>query len=165
MERLRRAIAKAAKSLAQKGPSFPERNTPQPGDLYVVGGLRGAHVEWLIVGAHPDGPGLLKVVPVDDFPLVGTLDIWFSGDLAERPLVARCGESDWVPSRLFISAMRVGILSRRATELVSQRLADLARGRRIPSAATAIDSDPEYEDWIFHVSRARFHLLAKANQA
>jgi hypothetical protein len=45
---------------------------------------------------------------------------------------------------------------------VCQRLADLARGRAIPTEDAAIDCDPEYEEWIGEVARARASLLARA---
>jgi hypothetical protein len=50
----------------------------------------------------------------------------------------------------------------RALRLVCQRLADLSRGRAIPSEDAAIDFDPEYEEWIGDVARARVSLLARA---
>ncbi len=161
-DRIRMAIADAAEQLARPPVQAVGRDTPTPGDLYVFDAGEDVGLEWLVVRLHPDDPDLLLLAPADDFPLVGTPDVALPHELIGRPLSVRCGETDWFPASLCTPRLRVGAVPEHALGLVCQRLADLARGRAIPSGDASIDFDPEYEEWIGDVARARVSLLARA---
>jgi hypothetical protein len=165
VERIRIAIAEAAENLARQPAQAVGRDTPAPGDLYVFDAGEDVGLEWLVVRSHPDDPGLLLLAPADDFPRIGTPDVALPLELVGRPLSVRCGETDWFPASFCAPRLRVGAVPEHALGLVCQRLADLARGRAIPTADAAIDLDPEYEEWIGEVARARVSLLARAEAA
>src|SRR5437868_4810928 len=129
-ERFRRAAAEAAANLGQARARAAQRSgPPAPGDLYVLGRIESAALEWLVVRAHPDDPALLLVVPADDFPLIGPPDLELPRDPVRRRLTARCGQGLWVPAALLEARRRVASLAIEAVPLVRQKLAALARGR------------------------------------
>lgn len=113
------------------------------GSLYVVPHGTDICVELLLVRHHPEDTSLILVVPCDDSPLVGSVDVPLGLD---RPLTARCGCSQWVEAQALIGAKSVGAVSPDSNRAVRNKLADLARGRAGGSLPT--DSDPEYEDLI-----------------
>jgi hypothetical protein len=125
------------------------------GDICVFRTRVDAAIEWLCVREHPDDPGLMLVVPVDDFSLSGTQDTHVSDDAGGRDLTARCGESAWVARGIFSAPLRIGSSSAESLAAVRQALAALARGE-IPDAQVRpeIDADPEYEWWMGLVRRA-----------
>ncbi len=153
-DRIRSAIAEAARKLAeQAGPSIGH-DTPVPGDLYVFEAGEYVGLEWLVVRFHPDDSSMLLLAPVDDFPLAGTPDLILPSDSVGRPLTVRCGETDWFPASLCESRLRVGAIPEKILGLVRQRLADFARGRSLGAGDPSIDLDPEYEEWIGEVAQA-----------
>ena len=160
-ERIRTAIADAATRLAQQPVQTDSRGTPTPGDLYVFDVGEDIGLEWLVVRFHPDDHGLILLAPADDFPFAGTPDLTIPRELVNRLLTVRCGETDWFPASFCTPRLRVGTVPEPALSLVRQRLADLARGRAIPTADRSIELDPEYEEWIDDVSKARVALLAQ----
>src|SRR5262245_36397502 len=86
VDRIRIAIADAAEKLARQLLDVVGRDTPAPGDLYVFDAGEDVGLEWLVVRFHPDDPGLLLLVPADDFPLIGTPDVTLPRELVDRPL-------------------------------------------------------------------------------
>lgn len=97
--RLRRAIADAARMLESDPPRPPDRpQGPAPGDLYVFDVPVDGSVEWLVVRPHPDDPALVLLAPADDFPLAGCADVPLEPDFIDHPLTVRCGESAWLPA-------------------------------------------------------------------
>jgi hypothetical protein len=139
---------------------------PNNGQLYIFDtGDIGS--EWLVVRSHPDDPSIFLLVPVDDFSLVGTPDLVLPQEIVGRPLVVRCGESDWFPAKICESHLLVGTVPEEMLKLVRQQLADLSRLGTVPTCQRLTnridtDLDPEYEEWITEVARARNQLLAKA---
>lgn len=108
-------------------------------------------LEWAVVRAHPDDPDLILLVPLDDAPFVGTADVVLPVD---RLLIARCGESDWFD----LSVLSRGVcLGEVPVQPIRQRLAELVRGRIVQSRP-AIDADPEYEQLLRDIQRAREEL-------
>lgn len=75
------------------------------GSLYVVPHGTNICVELLAVRHHPDDTSLILIVPCDDSPLVGSIDVPLGLD---RPLAARCGCPQWVEAQTLIDAERVG---------------------------------------------------------
>ena len=131
--------------------------SPSLGDLYVFDTKNDElGVEWVVVRDHPEDPSWVLVVPIDTFFLIGTPDIALPVD---EIMVARCGQSDWFPKAMFDSHLRVGAISDVVLGLVKQRLADLARGRDINPVESSVDYDPEYENHIEEIERARQTLL------
>jgi hypothetical protein len=161
-DRIRIAVAKAAAELAKQAGLAAGRATPEPGDLYVFDAGEEIGLEWLVVRFHPEDPGMVLLAPVDDFPLAGTPDLILPWEAAGRPLTVRCSETDWFPAGLCSSRLRVGSLPEQTLASVRQRLADFARGRTLATEDASSDFDPEYEEWIGEVARARTSLLARA---
>jgi hypothetical protein len=164
-ERIRVAIANAAEKLARQSDQATTRKASAPGDLYIFDVGQDVGLEWLVVRIHPDDSELLLLAPTDDFPLAGTPDLILPSEIVGRPLTVRCGETDWFPASVCSSRLRVGVVPEYALGLVRQRLADLARGRAIPTEDASVDFDPEYEEWIVEIARARGSLLARAEIA
>ena len=163
-ERIQVATRAAAERLTRSLSTNSVERAPAPGDLYVFGGGGDIGLEWLLVRFHPDDPGLALVAPVDDFPLAGTPDLVLDAATFGRTLVVRCGETDWLPARSCTSRLRVGTLTEPAVRAVRGRLADLARGRPLGSGDPSVDFDPEYEEWIDEVGRARHSVGARAER-
>jgi hypothetical protein len=139
---------------------------PTPGDLYVFPLGADAALEWLVVRAHPDDHNLLFLVPADGSPLAGTPDVPLPHDLVRRPLTVRCGEGLWAPALHLQPGFRVGVLPAEALRLVRQKVGDLARGRVTGTEEQRrADGDPEYEDWLGRVERARERLQAEMDHA
>lgn len=155
-------IAAAAESLTRSAGSIAaDRALPSPGDFYVFDTGDEVGIEWLVVRAHPDDPDLILLAPIDDFPLAGTPDLVLP---VERPMTVRCGQTDWFPKSLFTQRLRVGTIPDDVIALVKRRLADLARGRAITPTDPSVDFDPEYEDHMDNVEKARLTLLGRAER-
>lgn len=156
-ERILNAWKAAAKRLKERADSIPAISDPtSPGDLYVFD-IKNDElaVEWVVVRDHPQNPNWVLVVPIDTFFLVGTPDLV----LPDEIWVARCGQSDWFEKSMFDPTLRVGAISNDVLKLIKQRLADLARGRDINPVESSVDYDPEYEDHINEIEKARQALL------
>lgn len=160
-DRIRTAITTAAESLSRATQSVAVGHAPSPGDLYVLDAGQEIGIEWLVVRRHPDDPKLILLAPVDDFPLAGTPDLILPDDGAGRSMTVRCGETDWFPETLCIAQLHVGTISGEGLALVARRLADLVHGRRLTSEVPESDFDPEYEDRMAEIARARVALLAR----
>ena len=89
---------------------------------------------------------------------------WKCSACAGAPMTVRCGQTDWFPKTLFMPRLRVGNLPVDLLALVRQRLADLARGRSLSPEVPAAYFDPEYEDQMAEVARARVALLSRSEQ-
>lgn len=133
--------------------------TSSVGDLYVFDIDTDVSIEWLVAREHPEDLNQVLLVPVDDFFLTGTPDLVLP---VNRPLTARCGETDWFPKSLLVPTSRVGTIPDDVLKLVRRRLADLARGRAITPTDLSVDFDPEYQDHMEDVEKARLTLLSRA---
>src|SRR4051794_948888 len=109
-ERIRAALADASDSLRQQSLPEPGATAPTPGELFVFDTREEFALEWLLVRFHPDDPRFALLAPADDFPLVGTPDLALPRELVARPLIVRCGETDWFPVALCSASQRVGMV-------------------------------------------------------
>lgn len=166
-ERLQRAIAEAGEHLARAALVASGRTgPPAPGDLYVLPLEEEAALEWLVLGPDPDAADRYVVVPVDDSPLVGTLDVKIADDLAHRPLVARCGQELAVPGENLRPDRRVDCLPEEALRPIRQKMAELTQGRVTASdEQRQTDLDPDYEDWLRLIQQARERLRSQGRPA
>ncbi len=162
IDRLRQAVASAAQQV-RSPTAEPPRPQPAPGDLYVLGTVGDAAIEWLVVREHPDEPQLVLLAPTDDFPLVGLADEVLPLELVGRPLVVRCGEACWVPAVACPDRLRTGMLPEGAVLQIRRNLAMAARGASPAARAGLADADPEYLTWISTVSRTREALQRRAD--
>jgi hypothetical protein len=167
IERLQQAIAETARDLERAAARASERTgPPAAGDLFVFDTGEEAALEWLVVREHADDPSLLLLAPGDDFPLAGPPDLALGRDLVGRPLTIRCGEALWVPVGFCQQRLRTDLVPLEALRLVRQKIAELARGRTDESEEQRqADADPDYEDWLGLVARARERLQQRADQA
>ena len=129
-----------------------------PGDLYVFDTSEEVGLEWLVVRFHPDDETSIQVVPIDDFPLVGTPDLTIPHELVGRIMNVRGGESDWFPSSIFLPKLKVASISQRALKVVQEYLAKFVRGQC--DEKSSVTYDPEYEEWIGLVAQLRVRVLA-----
>ncbi len=167
IERLHQAIAETARDLELAAARAAQRTgPPAAGDLFVFDTGEDAALEWLVVREHPDDPRLLLLAPGDDFPFVGPPDVELPRDVVGRPLTIRCGEALWVPDRFCQPRLRTDSVPLEKLRLVRRKIADLARGRTDESKEQRqVSADPEYEDWLGLVARARERLQKRADQA
>jgi hypothetical protein len=167
LDDLRRAVAEAAEALARETAHGGDQSaSPSVGDLYVFDLAVDAAIEWLVVREHPDDPGLLLMVPADDFPLAGTPDVALPHDLIGRPFTLRCGEGLWLPRSLCLPRLRVGTVPDEGVRAIRRKLAELVRGQAVGSDdQRSVDVDPEYETWIDLVAQARELLQRRADPA
>lgn len=153
-DRIRRLIRETVARIPEEQIPDPDRKTPLPGDLYTFDtGDDGVGIEWLVVQHRPDD-GIVLLAPVDDFPLLGTPDVNVVGPMVQH---VRCGETDWFPDTICDVRFRCTPLSEQGLKDVQQMLADMVRGRSLPSRES-VDCDPEYEEWLAEVRRARHRL-------
>lgn len=161
---LKDAIAFAAKRLEERKEKMDGRVGPTiPGDLYVFDIEETLAVEWLVVRSHPDEPGLVLMVPVDDFPLVGPadIDLWPFEEI-NRLMIVRCGQAVWLPIRC--CEVKTDFIREEPLLAVRRMMAALARGKiTTPPAKTKVDADPAYHEWMALISRSREKLRLNHN--
>jgi len=167
INRLQQAVAEAARDLERTVARASKRTGPPAAcDLFVFDTGEEAALEWLVVREHPDDPSLLLLAPGDDFPFAGPADVKLPRELIGRPLTVRCGEALWVPIRFCQQRLRTGSIPVETLHLVRRKIAQLARGRADENEEQRqTDADPEYEDWLGLVARARELLQQRADQA
>lgn len=135
------------------------------GDVFVIQTGEEAAIEFMVVRENIDDNTVVLMVPLDDCFLVGTPDFLFPYELVGRPLVARCGQAFWFPKESLMEKERhchkVGSIPVEGQLYVRNKIANLARGffpdqdNKFAQDALETDADPEYEDWMQIVSRAR----------
>jgi hypothetical protein len=136
---------------------------PEPGDLYVFAEPADVGVEWLVVRYHPGETGDILMVPADDCPFFGPSDCAVPYEVMKRDMTIRCGQSDWFPVSVCAKGVRVGSMPSYAMVTVRAYLAALARGDSL-GPLLHDDYDPDYDEWIEDVARARRVLLATTTQ-
>lgn len=146
-ERLVAHSQDTAHNLAQRHNEVQSRGRPTPavGDTFIF--RNNLDVEWAVVERRPDDERLL-VLPLDDFPFVGSRDV----ELPEKALggVAnvRCGQGAWMDPVAFRGEQRTGILPAEELERVRGRRRDVVENRLKPSVIERdTDDDPEYQRW------------------
>lgn len=130
-----------------------------PGDLYVFDTDTDIAIEWLVTREHPDNPDWILLVPVDDVFLYEAEDLVLPESVG-RPMIVRVGQADWFPKSMLDQRLRVGTLPDDIIRQVRQQFAYLARGSEISPTDPSVD--PEYEDHIADVEKARLTLLGRA---
>ncbi len=162
-QRLRALIAAAAENLDRVEQSKEPAGPAIPGHLFVFSGTGSAAVQWLVVRAHADIPGLLFLAPADGFPLVGTADVALGHVVQGLSAVrGKCGL--WLPSAQLEPQYRVGALPRETVDFVRDQLEALSRDETMAEPARRhTEVDPEYVHWIGLVKRARRRLGAQAD--
>ena len=130
-----------------------------PGDLYVFDTDTDIAIEWLVTREHPDNPDWILLVPVDDCFLYQAPDLVLP-ERVGQPMTVRVGQADWFPKSMFAQSFRVGALPDDIIRQVRQQFAYLARGGEISSTDPGVD--PEYEDHMDEIEKARLTLLSRA---
>lgn len=134
------------------------------GDVFVIKTDVEAAIEFMVVRELFDDKSLVLMVPMDDaHPFVGPPDFDFPKSIAGRPLIARCGQTFWMPKKSLLEkegyCHKVFSVSKRALSLVRAKIAKLARGMNyVPDEQLNMDCDPNYEDWIQLVTKARIFV-------
>jgi len=124
------------------------------GDLFVFNSAIELDVEWLVVRQLDEEP-IMLVVPGDSYPQNGPADVPVPG----RPLWLRCGQAIWVPKQSLDLGVCVGQVTEDTLNLVKKVIAAMARGTYVTTAEqVVVDDDPEYQEHLQDVSRARLEL-------
>ncbi|MEM7588315.1 MAG: hypothetical protein AAF560_33315 [Acidobacteriota bacterium] len=132
---------------------------PEVGDIFLSRRTAEVPVEWLVMETGDDGR--LRVMPLDDFPFVGSRDL----ELPARSLggagVLRCDLGEWVEPDAFEPELRTGALS--LPEMETVRRKQLAVEAWTPGGSLleeVIDGDPEYRAWRDETLRPAMDALA-----
>ena len=106
-ERLWVETLKLAEALKDH-PSAEPGSKPQPGEIYLSHRTANFPVEWLVLATEGKK---IRVVPVDDFPLVGRTDVELSRNSLKGVAIARCGHPAWAPAIAVEPSLRTAVLA------------------------------------------------------
>ncbi|MFC1848621.1 hypothetical protein ACFL27_00290 [candidate division CSSED10-310 bacterium] len=142
-----------------------EVQSPSSGDLYMYPGPEASAIQWIVIMTHPDEAKLSYLVPVDENPLVGMMDIPLSGDARCGPLSLRCSLGVWVHQVDLKRAHLVGFLDPEYVQLARRTIADaLSNTLNINTQQLTVDDDPEYEEWMNFVESAATELRHRTHE-
>jgi len=132
------------------------RTNPEPaGSLFIFDLPVEVPVQWCVIFQHPSNEDLWFTVPGDEFPLVGTKDVELPAGSDCGPLNLRCQSGVWVHTDFFSTAQRFGEIAPIFVEQVRDRLSRIVEGG-LPDAPAllAVESDPDYLEWMGELSEA-----------
>lgn len=141
-----------------KSPQAAEPGSkPQPGEIYLSRRTAEFPVEWLVLATEGKR---LQVVPVDDYPLVGSKDVELSRTAHLGTAVARCGLEAWTPAVAFAPELRTAVLEGAEFGRLWERREVVASGKLEPTLLEeVIDGDPEYQSWVGDTLRQAVEAL------
>ncbi len=143
------ATVRVASALAMERDQirFRPDQTPCPGDTFVHRATEHP-VEWLIVERDPADVQRLLVIPVDDYPQVGSHDLQLHPG-GEQVANARCGLGTWLDVATFGQELRTGYLQPPALARIGEKRAEIAEPTFAASLlGEEVDGDPEYRHWL-----------------
>ena len=141
-----------------KSPQAAEPGSkPQPGEIYLSRRTAEFPVEWLVLATEGKR---LQVVPVDDYPLVGSKDVELSRTAHLGTAVARCGLEAWTPAVAFAPELRTAVLEGAEFGRLWERREAVASGKLEPTLLEEVtDGDPEYQSWVGDTLRQAVEAL------
>lgn len=124
-------------------------STPRPGETYLSRATADFPVEWLVIDHRVDHRGSrCRVLPVDEFPLVGSEDFRFPLGALGGPQVGRCGFPTWLDADRFESDLCTGALPEPELAAVRHKLVAVESHALAPKPSEdEVDGDPEYHLW------------------
>ncbi len=149
------ATARVASALAMERDQirFRPDQTPCPGDSFVLRSTEHPG-EWLVVERNPDDVRRLLVVPVDDYPLLGSHDLELLPG-SERVANARCDLATWFDAATFRHELRTGSLQPEVLVRIGEKRAEIAEPTfTAPLLGEEVDGDPEYRHWLRETQQA-----------
>lgn len=163
----------SARLAGESQTSESQASMPRPGEIYLSRSTADFPVEWLVVDEREDLRGAhCRVLPVDEFPLVGSKDFRFPRKALGGPQVGRCEFSTWLGADRFESDLCTGALSNPDLEAVRQKLVAVdAKALKPGSRSTElvpkpseeeVDGDPEYHQWRDRTLRRAVAALGEA---
>ena len=126
--------------------TIAETESPQPGQTYLNRRTADFPVEWLVIDAEDER---LRVVPLDDHPLVGSRDLALPPTALGGPMVTRCDLDAWLDAGCFESEPRTGVLEPSLLEQVRRKSEAVETDGMAPPKLreAVVDGDPEYHRW------------------
>ncbi len=167
-ESLRIETGKAAFAAAKERQGVRARaaQPPGPGDVFVFQETADYPVDWAVVDRHPDDAQLLRVVPLDDYPQVGSCDVGLRLGTSGRGANARCDLSIWLDVSVFKSELRTGILTEEKLDRIRRKREQIESGTVVASIAEEeVDGDPEYTRWKERTLRPALKALPKTSES
>ncbi len=147
-ERERLRIETGPAALAPNVVRFRPDPSPCPGDTFVLRETADFPVEWVIVERDLEDVRRLRVVPVDNYPQVGSHDIAVMVDEPGRVANIRCDLDTWLLASSFRPELRSGMLAPEELGHVRRKRDAIASGIVATSLIEEdVDSDPEYRRW------------------
>lgn len=138
-------VAHAIKEERRRLQSTPNSAaSPRPGEIYLCQQTDPFPLEWLVIEANER----LRLVPVDDYPLVGSHDVELTSLHTGSAAVARCGEDAWVHLKLDPS-LRTRVLNDDEMQRVHTKCQTIESSTVRPSLLEEVaDGDQDYRRWI-----------------
>lgn len=122
--------------------------SPCPGDTYVFYETAEYPVEWTIVERDPSDVRRLLVVPLDDYPQIGSPDVGLQAREPGRVAHIRCDRDIWLDASRFSTELRTGELpAESVVEILQKRQAITAGTLASSLLEEKVDGDPEYRRW------------------
>ncbi len=152
------ATLDAAAAECERVAALETESMPRPGQTYLNRRTAEFPVEWLVIEADAER---LRVVPVDDHPLVGSRDLELPPTALGGPMVTRCDLDAWLDADRFEPELRTGMLEPSLLEQVHHKR-DAITADRLQSTLleSVVDGDPQYHRWRDGTLRRALKALA-----
>jgi len=167
-ESLRIETGKAAFAAAKERQAVSARaaQPPGPGDVFVFQETADYPVDWAVVDCHPEDAQRLRVMPLDDYPQVGSCDVGLRLGTTGRVANARCDFSIWLDASVFESELRTGILTEKNLDHIRRKREQIESGTVVASIAEEeVDGDPEYTRWKERTLRPALKALPQTSES
>ncbi len=126
-----------------------------PGDVYLFPETGDHPVEWVVLEEDAHHPERVLVVPLDDYPLVGSCD----SSLADGVRVLRCSRGAWIDSSACPKELRGESLGNGEVEAALRLRSEASQNLlAVSTSAREVDEDPEYRLWLEELDAARAAL-------
>ncbi len=151
------ATLDAAAAERERAAALEAEAMPRPGQTYLNRRTAEFPVEWLVIDADAER---LRVIPVDDHPLVGSRDLELPPAALGGPMVTRCDLDAWLDADRFEPDLRTGVLETALLEQVHHKREAIAAGLQPKLLESVVDGDPEYHRWRDGTLRRALKALA-----
>ncbi len=134
--------------------------SPCPGDTFVLRETSETGVEWAIVERDPSDVRRLRVVPLDDYPQIGSRDVELQLGEPGRVANIRCDLDAWLDVSRFEVEHRTGMLPPEDLREIRHKRAAMTSGEMAASLVEEeVDGDPEYRRWKDEILRDALQAL------
>ncbi|MCP4654588.1 MAG: hypothetical protein GY856_04110, partial [bacterium] len=135
---------------------------PQPGEILAFPETAGRGVLWAVIDQDPADPQRFLLVAADVEPLAGSADVAVAASGERGPWSLRCRFAIRLRAAELVGAKRAAYLESEVVERVRRKRTRIAAGEAVGSALEQeTDAEPEYQDWLGELEKARTALSGK----